>query len=269
LSPSLPLCMNDAGTEANNVIKDLVSTQITRRELLIAGAGFPLFPWNWFRRRDIKIVGQRFRIVRRGKDRRHFFWVHGNERTAREVLLAHMETNDGRAFVVENEQRNIMVEGGKLDPNRMFSREGAEKNLRSLNPQLTPEQIQTVLDRLDRDRPKFLSTILPKDGKLLLAMHNNSEGYSVKDEVGISEKVALNNEANPHEFMLCTMPEDFEKLSKSPFNVVLQNSGPKDDDGSLSRLTALRKLRYLNIEAGLGKANEQRAMLEWVEKNLP
>ena len=242
---------------------------LTRRDVLVAGAGFPLFPWNWFRRRDVKIAGQPFRIVRRGRDRRHFFWVHGNERTAREVLLAHMERTDGRAFLVENDQRNIAVDGGKLDPNRMFSREGAGKSLRSLNPEWTGAQVEAALARLDKDRPRFLSTILPTDGKLLLALHNNSSGYSVNDEVGISEKVALNSPGNPHEFMLCTSPADFEIVARSPFNVVLQNTGPQDDDGSLSRLAAVRKIRYLNIEAALGKANEQRAMLEWVEKNLP
>lgn len=246
----------------------MLSKQLTRREFLVAAAGFPLFPWNWFRRREIKIAGAKFRIVRRGKNRRHYFWVHGNESTAKDVLLSHMERADGRAYLVENDQRYLIVESGRLDPNRMFSREGAEKNLRMLNPEWPPDKLARVLDRLDKDRPKFLSTILPREGRLLVALHNNSSGYSVKDEVGISEKFALNNESNPHEFMLCTMPEDFEVLAKSPFNVVLQNTGPKDDDGSLSRLTASRKLRYVNIEAGLGKAAEQKAMLDWLEKNL-
>lgn len=244
------------------------STQLTRREFLLLAAGFPLFPWNWFRRRHIKIAGAKFRIVRHGRDRRHYFWVHGNETTAREVLVSHMEQTDGRAYLVENDQRYLMVEGGRLDPNRMFSREGAEKNLRMLNPEWQGDQLTRVLDRLDEDRPKFLATILPRNGQLLVAMHNNSSGYSVKDEVDISDKVALNNEAHPHEFMLCTTPEDFNVLSKSPFNVVLQNTGPKEDDGSLSRLAAARKVRYVNIEAGLGKAAEQRAMLEWIEQNL-
>ncbi|HYZ85077.1 MAG TPA: hypothetical protein VE621_11770 [Bryobacteraceae bacterium] len=243
------------------------SAQTRRRFLQVFAVG--IWPWQWFRPRTIGMGGGKFRIVRNGSDKRHYFWVHGNERTAREVLLDHMKTSPGRAFLVENDERYLMVNGGRLDPNRMFSREGAERNLKSLNTSWSPEQFNRVLDRLDRERPKFLSSVLPKDGKLLIAMHNNSQGYSVKDEVAISDQVSLRNEANPHEFMLCTSSSDYEKLSQSPFNVVLQKTAPKTDDGSLSRLTAARGLRYVNIEAGLGRAAEQKAMLDWVEQNLP
>jgi hypothetical protein len=151
----------------------------------------------------------------------------------------------------------------------MFSRVGAEKNLRSQNPGWTPEQINRALDRLDRDRPRFLSAILPPQGRLLVALHNNGPGYSVNDETGISDSVSLKNASHPHEFMLCTMRQDFERLKTSPFNVVLQNTAPPDDDGSLSRLTAVRNIRYVNIEAGLGNLEGQRKMLEWIEKELP
>jgi hypothetical protein len=239
---------------------------MTRRGFLFAG----LFDWLLFwRKRTIRMAGTPFQIVRRGSDRRHYFWVHGNERTAHDVLLAHMKTVDGRAFLVENTVRNIPVSGGDLDPNRMFSRVGAEKNLRSLNKGWSDSQVNGVLDRLDRDRGRFVESVLPKDGKLLVALHNNSPGYSVNDEVSISDAVSLNNAAHPHEFMLCTMRGDFDKLSQSQFNVVLQNTAPKEDDGSLSRLAALKGLRYVNIEAALGNVEGQKAMLDWVEKALP
>jgi hypothetical protein len=242
----------------------------TRRQFLVLAAGFPLFPWNWFRRKKSVEMGEgTFNIIRNGGARRFYFWVHGNERTAREVLLEHIKTNKGRAVMVENDQRYLTIEGGRLDPNRMFSREGASKNLRSLNRNWDQAKLDAVLNRLDRERPELLKTILPGSGRLLVAMHNNSQGYSVKDELAISDRTALNNEANPHEFMLCTSPADFEILRTSPFNVVLQNTGPKEDDGSLSRLCALRKIRYVNIEAALGKAAEQKKMLDWLEANLP
>ena len=241
-------------------------SMISRRAFLFAGA----FDWLLFwRRPSIKIAGVPFRIVRRGPDRRHFFWVHGNERTAHDVLLAHMKTFDGRAFLVENTVRNITVNSGQLDPNRMFSRAGAEKNLRTQNEKWDDARIAAALDRLDRDRDRFLKAILPPAGKLLVALHNNGPGYSVNDEVPISDAVALNNAGHPHEFMLCTMREDFDRLSKSPFNVVLQNAAPPDDDGSLSRLAAVRRIRYVNIEAAHGNTDGQRAMLDWVEKVLP
>jgi len=156
---------------------------MTRRAFLFAS----LFGWlPFWRRRNIRMGGTPFRIVRNGEDRRHYFWVHGNERTAHDVLLAHMKTYQGRAFLVENTVRNIPVGGGLLDPNRMFSRVGAETNLRSQNPNWTPGQFTAALDSLDRDRPRFIAAVLPNDGKLLVAMHNYGPGYSVNDEVPIS-----------------------------------------------------------------------------------
>lgn len=239
---------------------------MTRRAFLLAG----LFDWVLFwRKRSIRIVGTRFHIIRHGEDRRHYFWVHGNERTAHDVLLAHIKTAPGRAFLVVNTARNIPVDGGRLDPNRMFSRPGAEKNLRSLNQGWTDAQVNAALNLLDRDRTRFLETILPKAGKLLVALHNNGPSYSVDDEISLSDRVSLNNGDHPHEFLLCTMRSDFERLANSRFNVLLQNTVRKDDDGSLSRLAAARGIRYVNIEAGLGNGAEQQAMLDWVEKALP
>ena len=73
----------------------------------------------------------------------------------------------------------------------------------------------------------------------------------------------------PNDFMLCTDVNDFALLRQSPFNVVLQNEAKGEDDGSLSRLAASRRIRYVNIEAAMGRDAAQRAMLEWVETHLP
>jgi hypothetical protein len=172
------------------------------------------------------------------------------------------------AFLVQNAERNVRIGDGKLDPNRMFSHVGAEANLRSLNPAWHEAELQTGLIRLDRDRARFLKAVLPRRGGLLIALHNNGPGYSVQDETPISDAAALNNIEHPHEFMLCTMREDFEILAKSPFNVVLQNTAPKQDDGSLSRLAALMGVRYVNIEASHGNVGDQTRMLDWIEKEL-
>jgi hypothetical protein len=70
----------------------------------------------------------------------------------------------------------------------------------------------------------------------------------------------------PREFILCTDPRDYARLATGPFNVVLQNVAPKEDDGSFSRLAAARRVRYVNIEAPLGSAAEQARMLAFVER---
>jgi len=238
-----------------------------RRDLLaFALAGW--FPFSLFARGP-SIAGIDFDAIQRGTDRRRYIWIHGNEPTARDVLRDHMTRFAGRAFFIRSNDRNVTVNGGKLDPNRMFSRMGAEQNLRTLNPNWQPRQIQSVLDRLDSDREGFLRRILPHPGGLIVALHNNGPGYSVKDEIAISNAVALNDKEHPDEFMLCSTPADFAILANSRFNALLQNRPQGEDDGSLSRLCAARVVRYVNIEAAHNNRDGQKRMLDWLELALP
>lgn len=234
----------------------------TRRAWLWAAAA-PLWAGKTATLQIADIV---FELRMNGSARRTYLWIHGDERTAREVLLGHLSSVKGRAILVQSSERLVVLAGGRIDPNRMFSREGAGKSLRRLNPEWSAEKITATLDALDRDRPRFLRTLLPEGGRLLVALHNNSRGYSVKDETAASDEVSLRDAGHPHEFMLCTNRQDYEQLAQADCNVVLQSRGPKDDDGSCSRLAAARSLRYVNIEAELGKPDEQRRMLEAVER---
>jgi len=235
-----------------------------RREFVSLGA---FLPWL-FRRRKPQYAGISFQVLRRGRSERRYLFIHGNERTAHDVLVAHMASHSGVAHLVTGLERTIHVGTIVFDPNRIWSRVGAEKNLRTLNRAASEAQREEVLRMLDRDRGRMVSAVLPRKQGLLIAVHNNSRGYSVEDEVGISDQVSLPNRANPHEFMLATDPSDFAALRKSPFNVVLQQKAPPEDDGSLSRLCAKQGVRYVNIEAGLGEKAKQEAMLGWVEQNL-
>jgi hypothetical protein len=211
------------------------------------------------------MAGISFRIMRRGPSPHRYLHIHGNETTARQVL---MEQVKGVALFIESDTRNVPIEGGQIDPNRMFSREGASKSLKTLNPGWSEAQIASAAGALERDRHKFLHAILPPKGGRIVALHNNSNGYSVESEVAISDKTSLKDRSNPHEFFLATDAGDFEKLAESPFNVVLQNTAPKDDDGSLSRLAARMGVRYINLECALGKIERQRELLGWMEGNL-
>ena len=239
-----------------------VRLDVSRREFLIFG-------WLPFlHRRHLSLAGARFRILRNGHSKRRYLRIHGNEETAREVLERHMETHDGIAYIIQNKIRNVGVDGLKLDPNRMFSRVGAEASLRRLNKNADPAQIARALNTLDRGREKLVRAFTPPDGGLIFALHNNSEGYSVTEEVAISDATSLRQEREPHAFFLCTDPADFDVLKQSPYNVVLQQHGPKTDDGSLSRLAAARGFRYVNLEVHLGQGERQREMLDWAERNL-
>jgi len=241
----------------------LVVGSWSRREFLVFG----WFPF--FRPRHVHLAGARFRILRNGRSKRRYLLIHGNEETARTVLARFMETQPGIAYLIETRTRNIQVNSLEIDPNRMFSRAGAEASLKSLNTNWAPQQVEAALRTLDHGREHLVRALLPPAGGLLIAVHNNSEEYSVADEVPISDATSLREPANPHAFFLCTARADFLILSRSPYNVVLQQEKPERDDGSLSRLAARRGARYVNLEVRLGNADRQLEMLRWANQNLP
>lgn len=236
---------------------------LPRRQFLILG-------WlRFFRPSHISLAGARFRILRNGRSKRRYLQIHGDEETARAVLTSHMKTHEGIAYLVEGHQRNVPVNGGEVDPNRMFSRTGAEASLKRLNPAWTAPQLSAALALLDRGRPHLVKALFPPAGGLLVSLHNNSEEYSVADEQPISDAVSLREPANPHAFFLCTDPADFRTLATSPYNVVLQQKKPQEDDGSLSRLAASSGVRYVNLEVRMGNSDRQAEMLRWLDWNLP
>jgi len=213
-------------------------------------------------------VGARFRIHRRDGSDRRYLLIHGDEETARDVLLSTIRWRTGVAYEIESRTRNVPIANGQIDPNRMFSRPGAERNLKSLNPDWTDQQLKAALDELDRDRQKLVNALLPSSKGLTVALHNN-EAYSVTDELENSDEVSFRERDNPHAFYLCTDANDFKLLAQSGYNVVLQNKKPAEDDGSLSRLAAARGRRYVNLEVRAGHPGRQREMLDWLEWVLP
>lgn len=242
------------------------SSESSTRRTWLAASFLPFWP---FQARQQKLAGIRFDIIRHGRSAHRYFHVHGNETTARELLYQHMKKYKGTGFTVESLERQVPLAGISIDPNRLFSREGAERNLRRVNPDLSEASLQNALIYLERGRRKFLKAILPKEGGLLIALHNNGPGYSVHTEVPISDEVSLADPENPREFMLAVNRADFDILKTSPFNVVLQDKAPPDDDGSLSRLCTVLGVRYVNIEARLGNLEGQRRMLDFIETKLP
>jgi hypothetical protein len=236
----------------------------SRRSLLAMASAVSLG-----RHRDYEnVCGLRLQVLRNGKSDRRYLLIHGNESTAREVLTQHLQTHRGTGYAVTNLERNIEIQGGKLDPNRMFSRAGTEASLRRMNRQWTDEQVRHAADQIDREREKLVRLLTPPPGGLLIALHNNAEGYSVNDEIPISDRGSIREPDRPHEFLLCTIVQDFDKLSRSPYNVVLQNQKPTEDDGSLSRLAAARGIRYVNLEVSLGNKDAQVRRLAWIEDYL-
>ncbi len=249
----------------------------SRREFVLFGSVLgQMFGWiPWFRPKVVALAGARFQIIHCKAPKhvklpeRRYLLIHGDESTAREVLAQHITTRRGTAYVIESRTRDVGIIDGKIDPNRMFSRFGAEANLKKLNPTWTPEKLKGALDMLDEHRERLLHPLLPGSSHLLIALHNNGEEYSVNVEAPISDLKSLKQPNNPHAFFLCTDPDDYQILAVSPYNVVLQEHVRAPDDGSLSRRAAARRQRYVNLECRQGDAARQHEMLTWLEAHLP
>ncbi|MED5247995.1 MAG: hypothetical protein VX887_01600 [Candidatus Neomarinimicrobiota bacterium] len=218
---------------------------------------------------EISIGEISFNIVTKGTSDRRYIWLHGDEQTAKMALENHMSYNQGVAYFINNDRREFLVSGAMIDPNRIFSSVGAKKNMQKYNPQWPSKKKKAILDAMDQDRENFLNTIFPQNGEVLIALHNNYKGYNVNQELAKSDTVSIKKDQNPRDFFLCTNRHDFEILSKSPYNVVLQESYPDKDDGSLSWAAVKWGVRYVNIETRLGWLSMQKRMLKYVNENLP
>jgi len=220
----------------------------------------------FFGHSDIELAGVRVRTLHSARGPRRYLVIHGDEDTAKDVLTSLMVKQSGTGYVVRSKTRNVELRGLKIDPNRLWSRVGAERSLRSLNAGADEGLLKRVLDELDRHRPVALRRLIPESGSRLFALHNN-RGYSMTDELEGSDKTSVRQPEMPRHFFLCTDPKDFERLKESPYNVVLQTKG-EPDDGSLSRLAARTGFRYVNLECAIGDYNGQMERVEWLEAHL-
>lgn len=219
------------------------------------------------RRRNEVLCGIDFQVERYAlRTPRRFLFIHGDEDTARAILSAYMDDHDGIGYFVTGKERDVTIAGAKIDPNRMFSRAGAEKSIRELNPNMDAGKIGAALDFLDHEREKLVRRLTPAKGSRLVALHNNRD-YSVRDEIAASDQTSIKQPTQPSNFLLCTDARDYDVLKQSPFNVVLQ-SKPTPDDGSLSRLAAKRGFRYINLECTIGSYEDQMTMLRWMDDRL-
>ena len=172
--------------------------------------------------------------------------------------------------MINNIEREVVVNGFLLDPNRIFTNDGAKRNIIKLNNNVSKLELNKTLELISNDREAFFESISPPDGGLLIALHNNIRNYSIKNEIPLSTEVSLKNNNHPdhHNFFICTNREDYNLLKKSPFNVVLQDKIIENDDGSLSWYALKKNVRFINIETRLGYLTTQSKMLKYVNENL-
>ena len=217
---------------------------------------------------ELSYCGIDFQVKKNGFSDVNYILIHGDEETARMLLSEHIKKNKGKAFFIKSKEREVVLGPTKVDPNRIFSRTGARKALKKFKPHWDHKELTKLLEKLDKSRNIFLFNIFPSEGGLLIALHNNFRGYSVKDELTNSQLHSIKKDKNPRDFIICTDLKDYQKLKKGPYNVVLQNIIDEDNNGSLSWPALENGVRYVNIETRLGWLSQQRKMLKFVESSL-
>ena len=217
---------------------------------------------------ELSYCGIKFEVKKNGYSDINYILIHGDEETARILLNEHIQNNQGRAFFIKSKKREVPIGPTIVDPNRIFSRPGAEKALKKFKMDWISKELEDLLDELDNARNKFLFNLFPSKGGLLIALHNNFRGYNVKDELNKSQSHSIKKNQNPRDFIICTNENDYEKLKSGPYNIVLQSRMKEKNDGSLSWAALDNGVRYVNIETRLGWLSQQRKMLDFVENSL-
>ena len=218
----------------------------------------------------VDIAGIQFKVIKNGESNRRFIWIHGDEKTAAILLKRHLKDNYGTAFLIENNKREVYINDYMMDPNRIFSKAGLEKNLIKFNGNISKTAIYKMVNLIANDKEIFFDRITPPNRGLLIALHNNLHAYTIDDEIPLSTEISLKNSEHPHHhnFFICTNRDDYNSLSKSPYNVVLQETNPEEDNGSLSWFANRKGVRFINIETRLGHLSTQTKMLQYIEDHL-
>ncbi len=144
----------------------------------------------------ITFAGTDFTLVENGNSSIHYIWLHGDEKTAKMALDHHISHFPGRAFFIQNDNREIPYLSTIIDPNRLFSRGGSYLSLTKFKPYWPPGTLKKALDDIERDRIQFLEIIMPKKDGILISVHNNFRGYNVKYELKYSRKTSIKKQQN-------------------------------------------------------------------------
>jgi hypothetical protein len=154
-----------------------------------------------------------------------------------------------------------------IDPNRIYTDLGIYKTLQMHNTYSVEAKKQVRL------LSEFIVDSLLAEADFIVAVHNNSKGYSIEKYMPDSafhdsaEKVHYNRSKSPHDFFYVNDPAHFEYFKNMGYNTILQSKNP-DDDGSLSVYCANKNIPYINIEALEGHFAQQLDMLMVLQKLL-
>lgn len=226
--------------------------------------------------------------------------VHENEVAALEAGLIMLEKYGGKLITLDHspeggKNRNVTFTYQKtmykFDPNRIYT---DDKSILSASISVIKGKgkVDDTIIALVKNLANEIWAEL-KTENFILAIHNNKntpaeyktkwlfwkhiepESFSIKSYIKSHDlssdsnqscsDIYINPEVNNSEFFIVTQKDDFDKLVKKRYTVVLQNTKPIDD-GSMSVYASTFDKRYINSEAKMGRVEEQVRMLEILMK---
>jgi hypothetical protein len=249
-----------------------------RRAITLAlGAAFTMFPPQASKDAELSAARRQLRlgetvvdvaISERPGSKLLFCNLHDDENTAVEAGLVALRRFGGRLVELRHgETRDVRFridgETFAVDPNRIFTTEGARRTLAKLSRRTM--EAERAVGRFARD---LLSLYSIERADVVIALHNNTEGsYSAlsyeKGGVFASDASAvfIKDGSDPDDFFFVTETAVFDALRRRGYNVVLQDNRGVTDDGSLSVYCGRAGVRYINVEAQQGHLEQQVAMI--------
>ena len=197
-----------------------------------------------------------------------FINLHDDEVTSVDAAKRILEQYGGLLIEIENNaQRNIRFRLDrqlyKVDPNRIFSKEGIKKSLEQLG-----NTSAKAIEEVEKFGERILQ-IIPVNAECIVALHNNTPGlfsaidYTAGNKRAIdSKKVYINPQQDADDFFLTTDNSLYEKLADKGFNTILQDNQNCTEDGSLSVYCGRKNMMYINCETEHGKTEQYFKMMK-------
>jgi hypothetical protein len=208
-------------------------------------------------------------VISERPESKHLFCnLHDDENTAVKAGLIALRRFGGRLVELQHSGgRDITFrlngEAFVVDPNRIFTTEGARRILAKLSRHTM--EAERAVERFAKD---LLSLYSIEHADAVIALHNNTEGnYSAfsyeKGGVFATDAAAvfIKEGNDPDDFFFVTETAVFDALRRRGYNVVLQDNRRVTDDGSLSVYCGRAGVRYINVEAQHGHLEQQVAMI--------
>ena len=201
--------------------------------------------------------------------------MHDNENTSAMAGRVFGEKYGGSYYeLLHTGKRNLSFLFGEdsihIDPNRIYTDTGVWLQLEKNKVSDT-----AAFELIAFWRDSLLTSLRISERQLVIALHNNTaNNYSFKsyqpgeiyaDEAQASKRGSVRDK---DDFFFVTDPEQYLRLSKGRYNVVLQSTETLTDDGSLSVYCGQLGIPYINVEAQHGHLPRQIKMLIFAYREL-